>query len=78
MESLLIVDLAKLLNMQDNEITRCLNLKKHNYWDSLAIVSLIGSIDNYYNIGITGEELTNVETVDDIFNLIEHKICKRI
>lgn len=76
MESLLITDLAKLLNMEADNITKCLNLKKHNYWDSLAIVSLIGSIDNYYNVSVTGDELTSIETVDDIFKLIEHKICK--
>ena len=74
MESLLIEDLAKLLNMNISDINKSLNLNTHNYWDSLAIVSIIGSIDNYYNVRVSGVDLAAVKTVNDIFTLIKNKM----
>lgn len=40
-------------------------------WDSLTALSLIAMLDSEYNITINGDQLKNLETLGDIFNLIK-------
>jgi acyl carrier protein len=40
-------------------------------WDSLTALSLIAMMDSEYNITISGDQLKNLETLADIFNLIK-------
>lgn len=77
-QQLLFNDLAKLLKMSNDEINLELNLKTHSYWDSLSIISLIGAIDDYYHVSITGEELMQAVVVADICNMISAKINLRV
>ena len=43
-------------------------------WDSLAVISCIALADEHFNVMITGEELANSKTIQDIINLISMKI----
>ena len=43
-------------------------------WDSLAVISCIALDDEHFNVMITGEELANSKTIQDIINLISMKI----
>lgn len=75
-QQLLFSDLSQVLNMAPSEINLDTNLKEHSYWDSLAIISLIGAIDEYYKVNISGEELMQAVLIKDIFNMIDTKIQK--
>ena len=72
-QSLLFADIAELLNINIADVVADLNVTQNSYWDSLAIVSLIGCIDNYYSISVTGEELNKIVNIADILTLIEQK-----
>ena len=43
-------------------------------WDSLAIISCIALADEYFNVMLTGEDLLNPKTTEDIIKLIESKV----
>ncbi len=77
-QQLLLIDLAKLLNMPVTEINMNLALRTHPYWDSLSVISLIGAIDEYYKINISGEELMAARIVSDIFKMLETKLAAEI
>lgn len=39
-------------------------------WDSLTALSLIAMFDEVYEIKVTGDQIKNLETLGDIFNLL--------
>jgi acyl carrier protein len=73
-KQLLFFDLSKLLEMPISELSEETNLQKNTYWDSLAMISLIGAIDEHYKVSISGEELTQAILVKDVYKIIETKI----
>lgn len=42
-------------------------------WDSLLGLSIIGMVNNKYHVQISGVEVRNVKTVEDLFNLVKSK-----
>lgn len=42
-------------------------------WDSLLGLSIIGMVNNKYHVQISGEEVRNAKTVEDLFNLVNSK-----
>lgn len=42
-------------------------------WSSLVSLSLIAMIDDKYNVKITGNEIRESQTVEDIFNVVKSK-----
>lgn len=40
-------------------------------WDSLTALSLIAMLDESYDVKLTGDKLKNLETLEDIFNLLK-------
>tara|TARA_B100000963_G_scaffold360725_2_gene392749 strand:+ start:682 stop:900 length:219 start_codon:yes stop_codon:yes gene_type:complete len=40
-------------------------------WDSLTALSLIAMLDESYDVKLTGDQLKNLETLEDIFNLLK-------
>lgn len=47
--------------------------KELNEWSSLTALSLIAMVDEEYNIRITGDDIRNSNTINDLFNLIKAK-----
>jgi acyl carrier protein len=39
-------------------------------WDSLTALSLIAMLDEEYKITVTGDQIKSLETLGDIFNLL--------
>ena len=39
-------------------------------WDSLTALSLIAMLDEEYEITVTGDQIKNLKTLGDIFNLL--------
>jgi acyl carrier protein len=42
-------------------------------WSSMHALILIALIDNHYDILLTGAELKNAQTIQDIFDIIKSK-----
>lgn len=42
-------------------------------WDSMVALSLIGMIDEEYDITITGEDIKNAKTIRDLQTIVESK-----
>jgi acyl carrier protein len=42
-------------------------------WDSLIVLSIISLVDDEFNVKITGQDLRDCKTIEDIFNLILKK-----
>lgn len=47
--------------------------KELDDWSSLVALSLIAMVDEVYNITITGEDIRESSTVDDLFERIKNK-----
>ena len=49
------------------------NLKSLDEWTSLAALSVIAMIDDEYEVSINGNDIRNLETIGDLFELIKSK-----
>ena len=65
--------LSESIELEDGILKEDTNLEDIE-WDSLAIISCIALADEHFNVMITGEELANSKTIQDIINLISMKI----
>lgn len=70
---LLLIDLAKLLTININDLNDDFLLTEEANWDSLSLISTVAVIDQHYNIQIKGTELMSCNSIGDIFSLIENK-----
>ncbi|CDG18380.1 hypothetical protein [Xenorhabdus doucetiae] len=69
-KTLLLSDLAELLEVDITLLNDDYVLDSKGRWDSLAIVSVIGAIDQHYVVQVNGEDLGLCQRVGDIFNLV--------
>ena len=58
----------EMTNLED--ITPSTIFKDLDEWDSLMSLGIIGMIKNNYNVKITGGEIRDVITVEELFNLV--------
>lgn len=42
-------------------------------WSSLAALSIIAMVDEEYNVTISGEDIRNSSTIEDLFNAVKNK-----
>jgi acyl carrier protein len=47
--------------------------KNLNEWDSLTTLAVIGLCNKKYGVKITGSEIREANTIEDIFNLVSSK-----
>ncbi|HCT94566.1 MAG: acyl carrier protein [Bacteroidetes bacterium GWE2_39_28] len=47
--------------------------KELDEWDSLIVLSIIALVDDEFNVKISGQDLRDCRTIEDIFNLISKK-----
>lgn len=69
-KTLLLVDLADLLEVSITLLNDDYPLDPEGRWDSLAIVSVIGAIDQHYAVQVNGEALGHCRRVGEIFDLV--------
>ena len=58
---------------EPEEITASTIYRDLEEWDSLLSLSIIGMINNTYQVKVTGEEVKDQCTVEDLFNLVVSK-----
>lgn len=73
-KALLLADLSALLEMNVAELVDDYQLMDCQLWDSLSMVSMVGSIDSHYGVAIRGHELEECKTVADLFSLVAEKL----
>ena len=56
-----------------NELTVDSVFNRLDEWTSLAALSVIAMIDDEYEVSINGNDIRNLETIGDLFDLIKSK-----
>jgi len=54
-------------------ITPETSFKKLDEWDSMLALSLIALADEEYQVRLTGEDIRNSSTIEDLYNKIKAK-----
>jgi len=69
-----IIDFASCFEDTDSsEITLSLNFKNLDEWDSLTTLAVIGMCKKNYQVTVTGTEVREANTVEDLYNLVLSK-----
>lgn len=58
---------------EPEEITPTTVYRDLEEWDSLLSLSIIGMINNTYQVKVSGEEVKDQRTVEDLFKLVASK-----
>lgn len=56
-----------------DELTVDTVFKNLDEWTSLAALSVIAMIDDEYEVSINGNDIRNLDTIGDLFDLIKSK-----
>lgn len=64
--------LAEAIELPPNVIKKDTKLSSIN-WDSLAVISCIALADEYFEVMLSGEDLTDANTIEDILTMISNK-----
>lgn len=56
-----------------SEFQATTNFKNLDEWDSLTTLAIIGMCNKKYNVKVTGSEIREANTIEDIFNLAASK-----
>jgi len=54
-----------------SEITATTIFKEIDEWDSLIALSVIGMVDEEYDVRLKGDDIRNASTVEDLFNIVK-------
>lgn len=55
------------------DITPTTKFKELGEWSSLTALAVIAMIDDEYSVKITGDNIKNANTVEDLFSLVKSK-----
>ncbi|WP_375585628.1 acyl carrier protein [Cyclobacterium xiamenense] len=66
------IDLLKEV-LEVSELSLSDNFKELNEWDSLALLTLIAELDEQYGVLIESDELDKIQTVQELFDLVQNK-----
>ena len=64
---------AQFEETQSNEITAITIFKDLDEWSSLTALSVIAMADEEYEVVLTGDDIRNSTTVNDLFELVKAK-----
>jgi acyl carrier protein len=68
-----IENLAIGINLPEDSITPEIKLVELPNWDSLAILTTLSMLDMEYGVTVTGTELQNCNTVEDLYKLVQER-----
>lgn len=66
-----IEDLKEVLEIEDREINPTDNFKEYEEWDSLSVLAVLAMINDEYDITIPRKDFDQVNTVEELFDLIQ-------
>lgn len=59
------------LEIEDRDLQFSDNFKDYDEWDSLNLLSIIAMIDEDYGVVIDSNAMSKIQTLDELFQLIE-------
>lgn len=59
-----------------NHFCADLKYRELDEWSSLVAVCIITMVDEEYGVVLTGEDIRESETVEDVFNIIKAKVTE--
>jgi acyl carrier protein len=66
--------LAKLAEiLETGELKEDSRLESFPAWDSLGVLSAIAMIESLYRVNLTSPDLAGIETVDELWKLVQAK-----
>jgi len=71
MENKLVEIIAEALEIDKSVAENDLKLDPEDNWDSIALLSVIASIDEEFDIQLDGDKLAECRSISDILKLIE-------
>ncbi len=71
MENKLIEIIAEALEIDNSVAENNLKLDPEDNWDSIALLSVIASIDEEFNIQLDGDKLADCRSIPEILKLLE-------
>jgi acyl carrier protein len=57
-----------------SEIKANVKFKELNEWSSLIAMSVIAMADEEYNVKITGDDIRNHSTIEDLFSTVKSRL----
>lgn len=64
---------AQMEEIDPSLVTAQTNFHEIDEWSSLSALTIIAMVDDEYGVKITGDEIRNSQTVEDIFNIVKAK-----
>ncbi len=64
------LDFAQIIEVNRELLNENFELADEGTWDSLAIVSTMALVDQYFSVRITGSELSQCKTFNHVLHLI--------
>lgn len=65
--------IADILDVSANDLNLTDSLESYENWDSMASLMLISTLEeNFSRTDIEGTQITNMKTIQDIVNVMEH------
>lgn len=76
------MDIQELISLIENEfeeieagtLSSSSSIRDMDGWSSMHALLLIALVDNHYDILLTGEELKNITTINDLYQIILKRI----
>lgn len=65
---------AEFEELEPGDLTPETNFKNIDEWSSMYALIIIALIDTEYDVTITGADLANVETVQDLYSLVDSRV----
>lgn len=65
-----LAQIAEVFEVEIGEINLDTKFKEHDNWSSLTSLTLFAMLDDVYSINISDEELQQMNTLEEIFSLI--------
>jgi len=65
-----IINFAEAVDVDESELSPELEFKELPKWDSMAVLSVIAMVDEYYSKVLTGEDIDSAKTLTDLFNIL--------
>jgi acyl carrier protein len=50
------------------------HFKENDEWDSMTALSVIAMADEAYNVRLTGNDIKNAVTIQDVYNIVQSRI----
>lgn len=66
-------EFTQLIEIDKKDFNEQQDLSGYTHWDSLAVVSMIALVDQYFGVKIQGKEIEACRTLEDIFLQIKNK-----